>query len=151
MKAINYISFFILFIIISCDDNRIFEKNIDIQNNEWDVNNNLDFEVKIKNTNLKKVFVNFRHTSEFNYRNVILELIVTNPKAIKDTLNINIPLSEPNGKWYGDCTGNICNLQHSIKYNFSDTGLYKFSFLQNMRENPLSNTLSVGLRIENSK
>lgn len=145
--------YFLLFIIslslFSCDKNRIYELNTDIKNNNWTYIDKKDFEFNITKTNSIQALINFRHTSNFSSRNIILLLQSTNPKGIKDTININIPLSEPNGMWYGKCSGNICNIQYPLDFNFTDTGKYIFSLQQNMRKNPLPNAMSIGIRIEN--
>lgn len=149
MKRITVFYFlgFLLFF-ISCDKNRIFEKYIDFENSEWSYENNASFEVSIKDTASKKLFINFRHTYFFKTRNVLLKMHVEDPKGKKETIHLNIPLSEPNGKWYADCSGDICSIQKEIEYAFTDTGKYLFWLEQDMRVNPLTNVLSVGLRVE---
>ncbi len=142
-----YILFFIVFF-ISCDKNRVFEKYIDLKNAEWSYDNKVLFEIPIEDTTSKKIFLNFRHNYFFKTRNVLLILHAENPKGEKETIHLNIPLSEPNGKWYADCSGDVCNLQKEIEYSFSDTGTYVFWLEQDMRVNPLANVLSVGLRVE---
>jgi len=139
---------FIAISLFSCDNNRVFEENTDFKLFDWKYDEKVDFEFKLEDTTPKNIFVNFRHTSIYSYRNAILKLTVTNPKGEKEILDINIPLSEPNGMWFGECSGNICDIKYPINYSFTEKGLYVFSFEQNMRENPLTNVMSVGLRIE---
>ena len=65
-----------------------------------------------------------------------------------------MPLSQPDGQWYGDCTGDVCLVQLPLKsmtnFSFPTTGTYVFSLNHEMREDPLKATLSAGIRIENS-
>lgn len=137
----------------SCDENRVFEENIDFLNAEWTYENEITFQVSLTDQTPKNAFINFRHSYFFSKRNVILDLSVKNPKGEINKKSINIPLSEPNGMWYGDCSGDICTIQFPIKeyanHSFIDTGLYEFTISQDMRINPLPNVMAVGLRIEN--
>lgn len=149
MKSLKFLTAILIITLFSCDNNRVFEKNTDFKLFEWEHDSEVVFNFKIEDEKPKNVLVNFRHTSVFLSRNVLLSLKITNPKNETEKIDINIPLSEPNGMWFGDCSGNICDIQFPINYTFIDTGNYIFSFTQNMRENPLSNIMSIGLRIEN--
>lgn len=146
--------FCLLILVSSCDENRVYEKNEDIYMFEWDYNDKKTFEAEITDSKPKTVLVNFRHTYFFGARNVILDLTVKTPKDSIFEIPVNILLSEPNGRWYGECSGDICDIKFPIKkltnYSFSDTGKYTFTLAQNMRVNPLPHAMGVGLRIENT-
>lgn len=132
----------------SCDKSRYFEKNTDLIDQAWSYGNAISFEIVNSDLLEKKLFVNFRHSSLFPYRNLLLKTLVQNPQGGKETIHINIPLSEPNGKWYGDCSGDVCIVQYPIYYQLKDTGNYVFEIIQDMRVNPLQGAISVGLRAE---
>lgn len=144
----------VLVLLSSCDKNRVYEKNIDFEGYKWTYEDKKTFEVEIADSELKTVFVNFRHTYFFEARNVILNLEVKTPKDSVFELPLNILLSEPNGMWYSECSGDICDIKYPIKeftnYSFPDTGVYTFTLAQNMRVNPLANVMAVGLRLENA-
>lgn len=149
MKKIGLlITIVLVAFLISCDKARFFEQNTDFENHVWSYDNEVVFE--ILNTDLvnKKMFINFRHSSLFPTRNVLLKAFIQNPKGAKEILHINIPLSEPNGKWYGDCSGDVCTIQYPIAYEMKDTGNYIFGIVQDMRINPLKGAISIGLRAE---
>ena len=65
-----------LFLMSSCDENRVYEKNIDFTAYQWDYEDKKTFDVEIVDTELKTVFVNFRHTHFFATKNVILFFII---------------------------------------------------------------------------
>lgn len=144
--------FSLFFILSACDESRVFEKNIDFEGYKWTYENKATFDVEIADNDLKTVFINFRHTYFFNTRNVILDLEVKTPADSVYTIPVDILLSEPNGMWHSECSGDICDFKFPIKeftnYSFADTGNYKFTLTQNMRVNPLANVMGVGLRIE---
>lgn len=149
--SILWLGFLVTIFLVSCDKNRVFEQNIDIAESDWYYDDTVSFEVSITDTLPKNVFVNFRHSFYFGWRNAWLELKTTAPNGEFGTQAVNIQLSQPDGKWYGDCSGDICMMQFPvvIGYQFPDTGTYRFQFVQDMRQDPLANVMSVGLRVEN--
>ena len=151
MKIKSLIVLVLVFFLASCDKTRVYEKNIDLDRYQWKYDDKVSFDFVLDDVNSKKVFLNFRHAELFAYRNVIIKLEIINPKGEKENLDLNIALSEPNGMWFGDCSGDICDLKYPINYTFKDTGKYVFSFEQNMRENPLKHVMSIGLRVENTE
>jgi gliding motility-associated lipoprotein GldH len=66
---------------------------------------------------------------------------------------VNLPMSEPDGKWFGKCMGDNCYVSISIQKNarFPQKGKYIFTIQQDMRTNPLQNIRYVGLRVEKSE
>lgn len=149
MKKIGLlITIVLVMFLISCDKSRYFEKNIDFEKDVWSYDNELFFEILNSDSAEKQLFINFRHSSLFPTRNVLLKAFVQNPKGEKETIHINIPLSEPNGKWHGDCSGDVCSIQYPFPYALKDTGNYIFGIVQDMRVNPLQGVKSIGLRAE---
>jgi len=138
----------------SCDEQRVYENNVDFKSSEWASTDTLIFEVEILDREQKTVFVNIRHQFDFAWRNVWMNLSIQFPNDSIYKTTLNIPLSQPDGQWYGDCTGDACLVQLPLKsmtnYSFSDTGTYVFSLNHEMREDPLKATLSAGIRIENT-
>ena len=63
---------------------------------------------------------------------------------------VNLPLCESDGKWYGSCLGDNCDIAVEIQHDakFPMAGRYTFTIRQDMRVNPLENIKSVGLRVE---
>lgn len=148
---VAFVSIMILF--ISCDKNRVFEENKDFDGFRWDYADAKVFEVAIEDAAPKSVFINFRHTYFFETRNVRLNMEVKFPNDSIAKLPINILLSEPNGMWHSECSGDICDFKFPVEaftnYSFADTGKYTFTLTQDMRVNPLPNVMAVGLRVEN--
>lgn len=65
---------------------------------------------------------------------------------------VNIVLAEPNGKWLGRGMDEIWEqrmfLKLSDSFRFNKLGTYQIAFEQNMRVNPLSEVLNIGIRVE---
>ncbi len=146
-------AFSILLFLASCDANRVFEKNIDIAKELWDYDDVKKFEVDIQDTSIRyNIGVNVRHSFQFEWRNVYVQIGTTLPDGKKLKKRVNLLLSEPDGKWYGKCFGDNCFLHIPIQSNFifPIKGKYTFTIKQDMRQNPLKFMKFVGLRIEKS-
>lgn len=136
----------------ACDTNRVYEKNEDIDQQEWLSTDSLYFDFEISDDAPKNVYLNFRHRFGFNWRNVWINLKMQLPNDSIYVMPVNIPLSQPDGQWYGDCSGDVCLMQYPLEdftsYSFADTGIYHITLYHDMREDPLLEVLSVGLRVE---
>ena len=150
-----FFAFSLLLMFSSCNQQVEYEKNIDLKDAQWQIEDTLVFKTKIMDAKAKNIFINFRHGFDFNWRNVWLDLSIKYPNDSIYTYPINMPLSQPNGEWYGDHSGNIYLVQFPIEklsnYTFKDTGVYTFSLTHQMREIPLQHSLSAGIKIENVK
>lgn len=151
-----YIVFiFAAFYISACDEHRVFEREIDFKKQEWLSSDTLDFVAQIEDQKPKSLYINVRHRFDFNWRNVWLNLGIYFPNDSLYEMPINIPLSQPDGQWFGDCSGDICRIQFPIStytnYAFPDTGEYLFRLSHEMREDPLMEIMSAGIRVEHTK
>lgn len=153
-RMLYIIPLLLLALLTSCDETRVYEKDVDLKSSQWASKDTLKFDVSIEDVNSKNVYLNFRHSFDFGWRNVWVNLIIQFPNDSVYSLPVNIPLSQPDGQWYGKCTGSICNMQFPINelmdYRFSETGNYTISLAHEMREDPLLEVLSTGIRIENN-
>ncbi|MCB9226365.1 MAG: gliding motility lipoprotein GldH [Chitinophagales bacterium] len=147
--------FAVVIFLFSCNEGSLYEKNMDIEKGLWQITDTLKFEPKIQDNLPKNLYVNIRHTSAFNWRNLWLNLQIVFPNDSVVNEKINIQLSQPNGQWYGKCSGDVCLIQIPVEnyeqYSFTDTGVYTFALSHEMRENPLENILSMGIKIEDIK
>ncbi|MVZ65848.1 gliding motility lipoprotein GldH [Sphingobacterium sp. DK4209] len=150
MKTCIGLFFILTLLVSSCQDGYFFEKNIDIPNQSWEYKNKPAFEVQITDKNVKfDVYVNLRHNAYYPFSNIYL-LLHEKGKGLKDTAyRHEIKLAELDGRWTGRSAGNLYEQSVLIKesYSFPDTGKYKFSIEQNMRENPLHGVNDVGLKL----
>lgn len=158
MKLTSIYGIFLLALIAmlsSCDSKRVFEKNTDFEKMEWTYENPAAFDFSIKDNAPKNLLVNVRHTFHFEWRNIWMKMAITFPNDSVYEMPLNIQLSQPNGKWFGKCTGDICFFQYTLpeyeNYTFQDTGKYTIVITQDMRQNPLPEIMSIGLRVENAQ
>ena len=144
----------IFFCIYGCDAGKVIDKNIDIPQHIWNVNFKPSFEAQITDTtSFYDVYVNLRHTTYYPYSNLWILITTRFPNGKKAEKRVELTLADKDGKWFGDCLGDICDVQIPIQKNayFEHTGNYTFQFEQIMRTTDLPLVMSVGFSIEKAK
>jgi len=137
-----------------CNQNRVYEKFIVIENEVWNVDNKIKFDVDITDSlSINDIYINIRHSSLYPYQNLFLFINTTAPSgaSIRDTFECY--LADDKGKWYGSGLGDIWDNQIIYKRNvrFPFCGIYSFELEQAMRTENLPFISDIGLRIENVK
>ena len=149
--GINLIYIFFLFVIISCDPNQVFEKNIELADYTWDKDSIINIDVDIIDTiSPHNIYINVRNTSRYEMQNLFLFINTTSPNGtvLRDTFECY--LADERGKWSGSGWGDIYDNQFIYKRNirFPVSGIYKFEYIQAMRTDKLKYISDIGLRIE---
>ena len=157
MKSLFYLAL-ICFFVSSCDSNRLFEKNIRIDQNVWNIQNTPSFEYEnIDTLSKQKLILNIRHSSSYPFSNLWLFIHNTTPDNIQTTDTLECILAQKDGQWIGSGLGDIWDLQ--VEYDtrqFNHQGSYQFAIEQAMRHGDLSKIdnlpgiMEIGLRIETS-
>lgn len=142
----------LMFFSVGCDRNKVFEENKDLPKYIWNTDNQLSFNADIKDVSEEyDLFVNVRHSGLYKYSNIWLKVMMKDPesKLLMDE-RFEIVMAEKSGKWMGDCTGDICDRQATLrsKYKFNEPGIYTISLEHIMRQETLPAIMSVGFRIE---
>ena len=140
-----------LFIITSCDPNRIYEEYIEIPDGIWNRYNMVKFSVNVSDTlTPHNVYVNIRNTGLYTKSNLFLFITITSPDgtSIRDTFECI--LADEKGRWLGKGLGDIVDNQILYKKNvlFPNPGTYTFEYEQAMRIENLPFIMDVGLRVE---
>lgn len=149
---------------VACKPPRMdtFEKNRDISRSEWAADDKPFFELDLAPEDTAfyyNIYVNVRHTDAYPYSNLWMLIGTRAPgDSTGVSRRVELPLADTYGKWLGSgvngmvVTNNDDVFEHRIPIQqnavFDKPGRYRFTFEQNMRQNPLPNILSVGLRIE---
>jgi gliding motility-associated lipoprotein GldH len=142
-----------LFIFWACDENRVYERNLDMDDKTWHQDTIPGFTFNINDIeNSYNFYYNFRNTRAYPYRNIYVRYTLqdsTGNILSSDLHNINLfdPVS---GKPYGDGLGDI--FDHQVlalrEVRFQSPGYYHFKIEQFMRVNNLPEIVSVGIRVE---
>lgn len=151
-KIIVFIA--IIFCAISCEKNRVYEKNISIEKYSWDSKVIPSYTVEIRDTSLLyNIYVNIRHADLYPFQNIWLQVSTQFPDGTKASRRVEIMLANDEGKWFGEGLGDIWDFRSLIQENafFNQPGTYTFTIEQNMRQDPLPGIMAVGLRVENMR
>jgi len=152
----NHIPLFILSIVVllcvtACDPNRLYETNTPVAGEKWAYADVKSFTVDVTDTTTRyNIYINVRHSFQFEWRNMYVQVGTQLPDGKKMEKRVNLPLCENDGKWFGSCLGDNCDLPVMIQENakFPQKGKYTFTIRQDMRVNPLEKIKSIGLRVE---
>jgi len=146
----------ILLSLVSCDDQRVFEKNTDFNSRFWKVNEKPDFEFDVTDsTQPYNLYCNVRNSLDYPYARIFItwRLQDSTGTVLEKDLAQYMLFDEKTGRPFGESgLGDIYDHRIPIKrdYRFPHTGKFKVSFEQYMRTDTLSGVLAVGLRLERS-
>lgn len=141
----------LIFLITSCDRNKVYEEYIKIDNNTWSNDNIVKFEFEIEDTStLHNVYINVRHASLYQYNNLWLFVTSSAPNGTKAVDTVELVLIDNENRWIGDGLGDIWDVQIPWKtgVRFSHQGVYRVQFEQAMRVDKLPGIMDMGLRVE---
>lgn len=138
-------------ILTACDRKGVFDDNLIIPNEEWELNHIATFNFLATDTvSTHHIFVNTRNTTDFSNSNLYLFITTHAPNGatLRDTLECILANSK--GDWLGKGFGRIRDNQIPYKKNirFPVEGNYIFEIQHGMRATTLKDIVSVGIRVE---
>ena len=92
-----------------------------------------------------------RHTDAYKYENIWLTIQIFNREDSVNLQQRNFLLGNDAGGWKGSGMDDIWEVRERINdlsVRFRKKGVYSFIIKNNMRDNPLKEIISAGLRIE---
>lgn len=138
-----------------CAKIEVFEKNSTIPGHKWQYSHQPSFDFTITDTaSLYNLYIVLRHTDAYGYNNIWLNIGSQSPGDTIRYQRFDLQLGTDATGWEGIGMGDIWELRKSITkgpFKFNKAGEYKFSVAQIMRENPLPEIISVGVRAEKVK
>ncbi len=155
MKSVKFLITYFLFLISylsGCKQIDVFERNASIPKHEWNYNFQPSFEFNIADTSVRyNLYVVLRHTDAYKYNNIWLNIGRQFPADSMRFQRFDLQLGDDAKGWEGTGMDDIWEVRKLITngpQQFRKPGKYKFVIGQIMRENPLPNILSVGIRME---
>ncbi|MGB3947887.1 MAG: gliding motility lipoprotein GldH [Bacteroidia bacterium] len=148
------IAFLVLIVLLtfaSCDSSRVYEKNVELPDNVWKLDNVVKLDVDITDTAMPTNFyVNVRNAEGYPYSNIYLFIKTKFPNGQESNDTLECVLADEKGQWLGNGMGDIYDNQIPFKRNvrFPVAGKYTFELQHGMRINDLPLIMDVGLRIE---
>jgi len=140
-------------VITSCNwTTGVFEKNMPFDNHEWPSSLKPDIVFEISDTvSLYNIYIVLRHTDAYHFNNIYVRATVKEPGEEKGRSGDYDLQLATNGKgWIGTAMDDIYDARLLVqpKTRFRKSGIYHITLEQLMREDPLKNVLSAGLRVE---
>lgn len=143
----------LLFTIVSCNSNVVFDRYEKIPNSVWSEKDTVVLDVEIFDTlSLHDISINVRNTGDYRYSNLFLFMCLEGAgQKLTDT--IDIMLADEKGKWLGTGVGGLWDSRFVIRKNtrFPHAGTYKFKLQQGMRDSELHDISDIGIRVEKSQ
>jgi gliding motility-associated lipoprotein GldH len=156
LKVIKVIRLFFLvafgsqLIASSCTTIDLYEKNVTIPGHKWSSSFKPEFTFIIKDTSSSyQVYFIIRHTEKYNYNNIWINLYSQPPGDTIHKVPYELQLATNEKGWLASGLDDI--YEHRIKLTDElklKAGEYKLRLENVMREDPLMNVMSVGLRVE---
>lgn len=130
----------------------VFEKNLNLPGHQWPAGIKPDIAFNISDTvSLYNVYIVIRHTDAYHFNNMYVRATVQEPgSANMKSGDYDLQLATNGKGWIGTAMDDIYDARLLIqpKTKFSKSGVYHITLEQLMREDPLLNVLSAGLRVE---
>jgi gliding motility-associated lipoprotein GldH len=135
----------------SCTQVDLYERLVNIQAAKWSSTQTASFPFEIKDTAIAyKVYVVIRHTNNYAYRNIWLNVGAQQPGDSIKQQTFEIPLASAEN-WLGTGTDDIFEHRELLfkrPVRFSKKGEVVFTLQQTMRQDPLPGILQAGIRVE---
>ena len=141
-------------LLTSCQTKQLFEQNTIYPDHHWASKQVNEYQFTIDDSLARyKVFFVIRHHNAYHYKNIWLQLNTTAPNDSVSKQALNLNLADDEKGWLGTGMDDIYDQRIPI-YNepiHLKKGVYKFAMQHTMREDPLDNILSTGIRVEKVK
>ena len=153
-NKIAFILLSIFFVLSGCETKQLFEQSTIYPNHNWPAKQATKYQFNVTDTAAAyKIFFVIRHHNAYHYKNIWLDLSIKSPtNAItKQVLNLN--LADDARGWLGTGMDDIYDQRipmtaTPIRFN---KGIHEITVQHTMREDPLENILSTGIRVEKVK
>ncbi|MEJ2004788.1 MAG: gliding motility lipoprotein GldH [Cyclobacteriaceae bacterium] len=145
----------ITFVLIGCDDSRVYEVNQEFDDRYWLSDSVQHFTFTINDSlSTYNIYYNLRNSVSYPFRNIYVQYNLkdsTGNTLKTDLLNGQL-FEEKTGKPLGEGLGDVFDHQFSIinEFQFPYAGTYEIDLNQYMRRDTLPEILAVGVRVEKS-
>ncbi len=149
---------FLLFIILSaimffsCRQIDVYEKNTSIPGYKWQHNFPAEGRFVITDTLAAyDIYIVLRHTDAYKYNNIWLNIGLQSPGDSMFFQNVDLSLANDVSGWEGSGMNDIWEVRKLLNgrpRRFKKAGEYKFLINHIMRDNPLPDVMSAGLRVK---
>ena len=144
-----------VFIVMACDDNRLYEDYVDFDERFWPVTEQPGFEFQIDDPKAKyALYCNLRIAESYPYSDFNFQYTLSDSSGnvLAKRLVVKDVFDRKSGKPLGESgLGDIYNHQVQLAdHSFTNPGKYTITLEQFMRTDSLEGVLAVGVRVEKS-
>ena len=106
-----------LFILISCTSSGTFNQFDKMpENNRWEKSDSKVYEFEIKDdSKFYNMVFQFSHVYDYQFATVPIQFLIEKPDGKTESIAVNMPIKETNGKEIAECSGDICDLKYPFK------------------------------------
>lgn len=146
--------FLITLVLFSCDSNRVYEKNQDLEERVWFSTEHPSFEFIVQDsTKTYNLYCNIRNSVTYPYSRIFINYSLQDSIGASITKNMisSFLFDEKTGKPLGSSgLGDVYDHQILLlkNYTFKKSGSHEIKFAQFMRTDTLQGILAVGFRME---
>jgi gliding motility-associated lipoprotein GldH len=148
------IIFSLVCLLFSCDPDRLFEQNTNLEERYWRVDEPMIFDFKIEDSSQPyTIYYNVRNSLEYPYARLFIQYTLSDSTGapIDKKLNAQFLFDQKSGKPFGQSgIGDVFDHQFLIieKQMFKYPGKYQLKIEQYNRQDTLRGILAVGARVE---
>jgi gliding motility-associated lipoprotein GldH len=148
---------FLAFLLFSCDSDRLFEKNITLENRYWLAKEPIVLDFKIEDSSKPyNIYYNVRNSLEYPYARLFVQYTLSDSTGLQidKKLNARYLFDQKTGKPFGQSgIGDVFDHQFLLieKQVFNYPGKYQLRIEQFNRQDTLRGILAVGARVETIK
>jgi len=140
------------FLLISCRQIDVYEKNCPIPHYKWQQNYSVEGSFKITDTaSSYNIYIVLRHTDAYKYNNIWLNAGLQAPGDTMMFQKLNLTLATDANGWEGSGMNDIWEVRKLLNgkpLRFKKAGAYKFNITHIMRDNPLEYVMNAGMRVQ---
>ena len=135
---------------LSCKHIDVYEKQVALPSHEWYKKQHLVINFDITDSTSHQLYLVVRHTEQFPYNKLLVNLSIQDTaKHTLSSINITAPLTDQNNNWRGIAMDDIYYSRFLIKPPiFLKPGIYRFVLSHQMKEDPLTHLLNMGIAID---
>lgn len=134
---------------VSCHRNVFYEKMVTMEGESWNINNKVEYEFEITDSmTFYDFYINVGNNVDFETQNFYMFMTTEFPNGYIAQDTLGCILSDPYGNWTGK-GGRIKENKFLFKpkVRFPQTGKYKFTMVQAMREDDVKGIAYVGITL----
>ena len=148
-------SFLLVLLLSSCSDALVHSETRAVPGSVWDRSWKPEFAFDISDTvGQHDTYLDIRHTGSYPYSELYLFVTLKRPDGHVLLDTVQCPLSDANGRWYGEGLGFIrserfdAHILYKYGNRFHQPGRYSITLEQAMRVEKLEGVVDVGVSVE---